>query len=339
MTLYKMTGEKLEAVNTKTFTELGLTERKDIQRLLRTHVQAITPNSRTMVLAEEFGDWKDANRRIDLLCLDEQANLIVVELKRDDSSFMDLQALRYAAMISSMRFDQAVDAHRKFLGEMAMDLDPEQSIREFLNKDADEAVALSDTVRIVLAASDFSAELTTAVLWLNKQGLDIRCVQIRPHEVDRHVLWDINQVIPLPQEEQYQVALREKSQEQEAARRNGPRPRYDLRIGDIAYPNLTKRRLVLMVAREAFRQEVTIAALQAAIGNVFREIPNAAEIDSTIRLRYFTASDDLFKVGTQTFAFSNQWGNSSLEAVGKIIALMPQPSRVSFTESSSSNTD
>ena len=54
-----------------------------------------------MVLAEEFGEWEASRRRIDLLVLDKDANLVVVELKRtDDGGHMELQALRYAAMVS-----------------------------------------------------------------------------------------------------------------------------------------------------------------------------------------------------------------------------------------------
>lgn len=86
MALYEMTGERLNAIDPKTFTELGLLERQNIQKALRTHIAAITPNVKTMVLAEEFGDWVGANRRIDLLCLDDQANLVVVELTFCESS-------------------------------------------------------------------------------------------------------------------------------------------------------------------------------------------------------------------------------------------------------------
>jgi RecB family endonuclease NucS len=51
----------------------------------------------TIVIAEEFGEWEDSRRRIDLLGLDKNANLVVIELKRtDDGGHMELQALRYS---------------------------------------------------------------------------------------------------------------------------------------------------------------------------------------------------------------------------------------------------
>ncbi|POM16444.1 Endonuclease NucS [Burkholderia cepacia] len=210
MALFEIAGDGLHPIPLGTFGNLGLRERSDIQRAVRAHIEAITPGVRTKVIAEEFGDWAGANRRIDLLCVDEDANLVVVELKRDEGAHMDLQALRYAAMISTMRFEQAVAAHRKYLADNGSSEDPEQALREFLEVD-EGPIVFTDTVRIVLASANFSSELTTAVLWLNKQGnLDIRCVQMRPHAVDARILLDIQQVIPLPQTAQYTVALREK---------------------------------------------------------------------------------------------------------------------------------
>ena len=259
MALYEITGESLKPITRKTFTSLGLLERANIQRAVRTHIAAITPGVKTMVLAEEFGDWVGANRRIDLLCLDENARLVVVELKRDDSAHMELQALRYAAMVSTMRFDQAVEAHRKYLLSIGSTDDPEQAIREFLDHE-EGPVALSETVRIVLASSEFQQELTTTVLWLNKQGLDIRCVQMRPHLIEDRVLLDIHQVIPLPEAAQYQVAVREKSMEQDAARvSDRDTTRYDLSIGDASFSSLPKRRLIYEIVAEAIRQRVNLS--------------------------------------------------------------------------------
>ncbi|MGF6840167.1 RecB family endonuclease NucS [Paraburkholderia youngii] len=143
MALYEMTGESLQEIRPQTFAQLGIIERQNIQKAIRSHIAAITPNVKTMALAEEFGDWVGANRRIDLLCLDDQAQLVVVELKRDNDGHMELQALRYAAMISTMRFDQPVTAHRKYLQSIGSNEDAEQVIREFLGVEEGN-VALSD---------------------------------------------------------------------------------------------------------------------------------------------------------------------------------------------------
>ena len=36
----------------------------------------------------------------------------------------------------------------------------------------------------MLVSAEFSKEVTTAVLWLNAHGLNIRCVRLRPHADD-----------------------------------------------------------------------------------------------------------------------------------------------------------
>ena len=90
-------------------------ERKDLQRLLRTDTSPLGED--LLVIAEEFGDWEESNRRIDLLCLDKQARLVVVEIKRtEDGGHMELQAIRYAAMVSSMTLEQAISTHARTIG-------------------------------------------------------------------------------------------------------------------------------------------------------------------------------------------------------------------------------
>ena len=60
------------------------------------------------MIALEFGERGEARTtRIDLLCLSRDAGLVVVEIKRtQDGGHMELQAIRYAAMVSSMTLDQ-----------------------------------------------------------------------------------------------------------------------------------------------------------------------------------------------------------------------------------------
>lgn len=336
MPLYEFVGDSLHLIRQKSLASIGLLERTHIQRALRACIEAITPGVRTMVLAEEYGNWVGANRRIDLLCLDEQARLVVVELKRDDGAHMELQALRYAAMISAMRFDQAVEAHRKYLSSLGSPEDPEAAIRSFLKKE-DGPVTLSDEpVRIVLVAVEFPQELTTAVLWLNGLRLDIRCVQMRPHVVDQRTLIDFQQVIPLPEAQQYQVALRDKAIEQAQAKA-GARDytRYDLSIGDTTQTNLPKRRLIYEVVAEAIRRKMTPEQVVASIG--FSEAWLFVSADGTLdeagmlgacpgkplSKSYFIANAELFHIDGRTYAFTNQWGLRTIEAVDGIRAQIP----------------
>ncbi|SAK86078.1 hypothetical protein AWB76_06009 [Caballeronia temeraria] len=348
MALFEISGDDLQAVPLGTFGTLGLRERADIQRAVRANINAITPGVKTMVLAEEFGDWAGANRRIDLLCVDEDKNLVVVELKRDDGAHMDLQALRYAAMISTMRFDQAIEAHRKYLADSGSDVDPEQAIREFLEVE-DGPVTFAKTVRIVLASANFSSELTTAVLWLNEQGdLDIRCVQMRPHAVDSRVLLDIQQVIPLPEAAQYTVALREKTNEQERVRATTSAARdtarYDLSIGQTFIPNLAKRRLILALVTEAIKQGKSPEQITDAIPwrrrNLFASAPGVAdenkfqELLPGKNLRYFFADDERFLINGKTYVLNRAWGDQSLVAAENVRQLLNNADEVSWEPTS-----
>jgi hypothetical protein len=198
-----------------------------LQRLLRSNIDVISPD--TLVISEEFGEWEDSRRRIDLLGLDRDANLVVIELKRtEDGGHMELQAIRYAAMVSTMTFEKVIDVFTVYLRRLGKGDDARAAILEFLGwDDADEDLFAQD-VRIVLASAEFSKELTTAVMWLNEHGLDIRCVRMQPYDDGGRLLVDVQQVIPLPEAAAYQVQVREKEQRgrQERAERYGIRKRF-----------------------------------------------------------------------------------------------------------------
>lgn len=216
MAIYAISGDRLSALETTTFAGEGLRERQDLQRLLRANVEAIAPD--TMVLAEEFGDWDDSRRRIDLLALDRDAALVVIELKRtEDGGHMELQAVRYAAMVSTMTFDQAVDAHARYRSAVGLEGDAREAILAFLEWTEQDDERFAQDVRIVLASAEFSKELTTSVMWLNKRDLDVRCVRLKPYSLNGSVLLDVQQVIPLPEAAAYQVEVRKKEQSQRIA--------------------------------------------------------------------------------------------------------------------------
>jgi hypothetical protein len=214
MALYEIQSDKLIPVNSTTFVAEAILERQHLQKMLRADTTPLGEN--LLVLAEEYGNWEDSNRRIDLLCLDKDRTLVVVEIKRtEDGGHMELQAIRYAAMVSGMTLDQAVAAHAAYIGgdpaeaEVAAKL----AVADFLDVHSIEEVELVDEVRIILVSANFSSEITTSVMWLNRCGLDIRCIRLSPYRLNNLVLIDATQIIPLPEAADYEVKLREQTQE------------------------------------------------------------------------------------------------------------------------------
>jgi len=217
MAIYELGHDTIEVIPETTFENENIKERLDLQRLFRDKIDVIT--SDLMIITEEFGNWEDSKRRIDLLALDRDANLVVLELKRtQDGGFMDLQALRYSAMISTMTFEQIVEAHQEYLARRKMERDARQAIMDFLEWEELREDQFARDVKIVLVSAEFSKELTTTVMWLNSRDLDIRCVRMKPYNLDGKVILDIQQVIPLPEAEEYQVKLRNKDMRQRASR-------------------------------------------------------------------------------------------------------------------------
>lgn len=221
MALYQVgLDHQLTEIEASSFKKLNIQERKDLQVMLRNSSEKVFPD--LLVFSEEFGDWQESSRRIDLLALDKDANLVVIELKvEENGSHMELQAIRYAAMISIMNFSDVVNAYEQFLSKYAdiaekrghNPANAREYIRSFLirNNDMSDEIEISNVPKIMLLSPSFSKEITTTVMWLINQGLDIRCYEVKPYEIETKTYLDIEQVIPLPTAEEFIVKLREKN--------------------------------------------------------------------------------------------------------------------------------
>ncbi len=162
----------------------GLRELDDLQRLLRGHIDVVARD--VLVISEEFDEWADSRRRIDFLGIDKDANLVVIELKRnEDGGHMELQALSYAAMISKMTAERAVEVFESYREKRGLTGSAEAELLGFLEVDGLDQIeeeGFGEDVRIVLVSADFSRELTTSVMWPNERNVDLRCVRIRLYE-------------------------------------------------------------------------------------------------------------------------------------------------------------
>src|SRR5258708_6594534 len=65
--LFDMTDGSLSLVPATTFAAEGVLERTHLQRALRSHIQILGDG--LLVVSEEFWDFQDARRRIDLRCV------------------------------------------------------------------------------------------------------------------------------------------------------------------------------------------------------------------------------------------------------------------------------
>ena len=214
MPVYRVTNEKFEPLEMTSFEDQGLYERSGMQRRLRDQPEVLEEG--LFILAEEYSSWEESSRRIDLLALDGEGQLVVVELKRSDQqSMMDLQAIRYAAMVANMTWDRVVAAHREYLESRQIDDDADSRIRDHLNVKGPETRISTRSPRIILVSAEFSKELTHSVLWLNERDLDITCVKLQPCKSGDDVFLERSQVIPPPEAKDFQVRWRDREREAE----------------------------------------------------------------------------------------------------------------------------
>lgn len=327
MALFQLSPTAITGLEQIDFSGVGLMERGDLQRLLRDHVHVIAPD--TLVISEEFSNWNKSDRRIDLLGVDRQARLVVIELKRtSDDTHADLQALRYAAMVSKMTFDEAVDTLGRYYVQRQKQDDAKARLLEHLGWNDPSDGRFGEDVRIVLAAADFSSEVTSTVLWLNERDLDFRCVRLQPYRLGASILLDVQQIIPLPEASQYQVQIRQKQREVRAtAEQSVDWTRYDLETPEHVYKNLYKREMMFFVSGFLIKKGISPEDIEQTVGrkmfesvegyvdgDAFRaEIVRRRPNDVNAVKRFFSADDQLMQFESRSYAVSSQWSKGTME--------------------------
>ncbi len=336
MPIFRINDKEITAIEHTSFQEQGLQERRDLQALLKSNIGVIAPD--TLVVAEEFGDWEDSNRSIDLLCIDKAAHLVVIELKRtEDGGHMELQAIRYAAMISTLTFEKLIEIYDRYLKKNDSTLDATESVLDFLEWSEPDEERFGQEVKIVLASAGFSKEVTTAVMWLNEFGLDIRCVRMRPYANDDQLLLEVQTVIPLPEIADHQIQIQAKRREIRQARR---RPKFTITVAGKSHENLSKRHMMLHLVSEVIRTGKTPDAVRDAIAKADsrklfeildgertekEEVIHALERKEPRQdpVRYFHEKGEFFCSNGKTYVLSNQWGTTTLSAAQAIRDTFP----------------
>ena len=202
MSLYKVMKDENEIsdVPETDFSFHGIFERYNIQEWIEKRTEIL--GEPLLIIAKEFNAFDRTNERADLVALDSEGNIVVIELKRDDSgSEVHWQAIKYASYFRKVSGEDVVNIYSKFRSK---DYETSYSeIVDFLNHQ--DLGSINRSQRVILCSHRFAVEVTSAVLWLVDNGINIKCVQIIPYEIDGMLLIQSSIIIPVPGSEPYEV--------------------------------------------------------------------------------------------------------------------------------------
>ena len=206
---------RIEALATASFSELGLRERDHLQEWLAHTPQALGED--LLVIQKEFAGFDDTRERLDLLALDKDGRMVVIENKLDDSG-RDVvwQALKYASYCSSLKKEQIVEifqAHLHKYQTPGVLADAKQVLREFFDGKDWEEIKLNpgNEQRLILVAANFRKEVTSTALWLLGYRIRLQCFKVTPYQGDGQQLYlNVDQIIPPPEAADYMIGIANK---------------------------------------------------------------------------------------------------------------------------------
>ncbi|GAA2567361.1 hypothetical protein GCM10010435_46250 [Winogradskya consettensis] len=272
--------------------------------------------------------------------MDRDGRLVVIELKRTtDGGHLELQALRYAAMVSVMTFDDLVEHHERYLAQVepvAVD-EARTRLADFLDDAGGEDAVLSREVRLVLVAAGFDREITTTVLWLSDvYGVDIRCVKLIPYKVGERLLLDIQQIIPLPEASELTVQIRRKQTQARHASTDGRDwTQYEVTTPEGSSGPLRKRWAILTMATALHQAGITAHQLTTAIPRSrFLSVDGTLTGDDLAQAFLATYPGNPKRLGRwfldsplhdqdRTWVVSKMWGPNTEPVLDRLVALAP----------------
>jgi hypothetical protein len=235
--------ESNESVRSLTFSELGLKE-SHVEEFVRNNIDLLflepgEPSEETLLIVGQQPRNTEGGRA-DLVALDGDGDIILIEIKRDIPDMQgrtepfEFQAIRYAASCARIRtpdelvrklFEPYIFRHREEepFKEELKNLNPAElasrKIKEFLT-DNNANDQFNRRQKIILIASGFDAQTLSACAWLSSNGVDLRCLTVRPFKFgcrqagppgreDSHLFFQINQTIPPPTLMEYFLEIQE----------------------------------------------------------------------------------------------------------------------------------
>lgn len=237
--MYKVDIQKksLTELNKTSFSELGIKERFDIQEWIEKTPSIL--GEELLVIAKEYE--LPSRTRLDLLAIDKQANLVVIELKRDESgSSVDWQSIKYASYCSNFTHEEIYRIYAEYLG--TDENESELKIESFIDEETE---SINESQRIILASKEFHSDVVSAVLWLRDFGVEIQCVKLEPFvDSENNLFINPSIIIPLPEAKDYIKRKETKTKEKSLSKLSS----FSLEKSDLE-PEALKEQLVSSFSR------------------------------------------------------------------------------------------
>lgn len=196
------------------FSDLGFRERDHLQEWLAHYPDAL--GEPLLIIQKEFNGFDDTNERLDLLALDKNGNLVVIENKLDDTG-RDVvwQALKYVSYCSTLTKVQIIDIYQKYIDKYEESGDARTKIVDFMEEEDFDSLVLNKGTgqRMMFVANNFRKEVTSTVLWLLEQQIQIQCFRATPYSMDEELFLQIEQIIPTPEAKEFMIGISAKEQE------------------------------------------------------------------------------------------------------------------------------
>ena len=93
--------------------------------------------------------------------------------------------------------------------------DAKTQLLDFLELENEEDLILNkNDQRMIFVANNYRKEVTSTVLWLINHDINIQCFKATPYKLGEDLFLQIDQIIPVPEIEEFMIDAKEKKQEE-----------------------------------------------------------------------------------------------------------------------------
>ena len=231
--MYLIDGINALKIEDLTFSDLNMKE-DSIEEILRQNIDMICNDEESLLLVGQQVK-NQIQARSDLIAVDQDGNLVLLELKRDQKDIehrkeaLEFQAIRYAASCATIQstdeliqnlFAPYVEKHREEFGnkELSSNEVARRMLETFL--ETNNVAKFNNRQRIILIASEFDEQTLSAVAWLNSNQVDISCYCLIPLKVDNHLLIHSQKILPIADYEDFYIGIKDKASLGKAPKRD-----------------------------------------------------------------------------------------------------------------------